>query len=194
MHCAHRLHADLYAKCLHVNPAHCLYMSVCLSLHRRVGVPHVLFKVLPWTSSLPNNIFPGPCFHTVSWAITVIAVIIGIILTLVPLCSRRGLTLRAIYADWLDRPGIPEVWTILLSFWNFSHIEFYLSIYRYSYLCSYLTNYLIYLFIYLFLYTVAAAWLTVTFQGQHTFTFTSDCCNINSIIFPLQSTHLAFLP
>lgn len=33
-----------------------------------------------------------------------------IILTLVPLCSRKGLTLCAIYADWLDRPGIPKVW------------------------------------------------------------------------------------
>lgn len=44
-----------------------------------------------------------------SWAITVLALIIGIILTLVPLCSSKGLTLSAIYADWLDRPGIPKV-------------------------------------------------------------------------------------
>ncbi|KAF3851208.1 hypothetical protein F7725_012980 [Dissostichus mawsoni] len=41
-------------------------------------------------------------------AITVIAIIIGIILTLVPLCCREGLTLSAIHADWLDRPGIPK--------------------------------------------------------------------------------------
>lgn len=51
-----------------------------------------------------------------SWAITVIALIIGIRLTLVPLCSRKGLTLSAIYADWLDRPGIPEVRRVWLFF------------------------------------------------------------------------------
>lgn len=51
----------------------------------------------------------------VSWAITIIAVIIGIKkLTLVSLYSRKGLTLNAIYADWLDRPGIPEVWDVFL--------------------------------------------------------------------------------
>lgn len=63
-----------------------------------------------------------------SWAITVIAIIIGIILTLVPLCSREGLTLGAIYADWLDRPGIPKVHmkslTYFLSFVFYQNIEF----------------------------------------------------------------------
>lgn len=73
----------------------------------------------------PNNILPQPCFHRVSWAITVIAIIIGIILTLVPLCSRKGLTLSAIYADWLDRPGIPKVWGIYLSFPTFLSFLWY---------------------------------------------------------------------
>lgn len=72
-----------------------------------------------WTFSL--RCWPEPCLHeqyfprsVASWAITVIALIIGIRLTLVPLCSRKGLTLGAIYADWLDRPGIPKVRTVLL--------------------------------------------------------------------------------
>lgn len=73
----------------------------------------------------PNNIFPEPCFHWVSWAITVIAIIMWIVLTLVPLCSRKGLTLSAIYADWLDRPGIPKVWGV----WLFSAFSlFFLSL------------------------------------------------------------------
>lgn len=54
------------------------------------------------------SIFPRS-FHLASWAITVVALIIGIMLMLMPLCSRKGLTLTAIYADWLDRPGIPKV-------------------------------------------------------------------------------------
>ncbi|TWW60568.1 Aminopeptidase O [Takifugu flavidus] len=52
--------------------------------------------------------FPEMERSVASWAITVIALIIGIRITLVPLCSRKGLTLSAIYADWLDRPGIPK--------------------------------------------------------------------------------------
>lgn len=54
------------------------------------------------------SIFPRS-FHLASWAITVIALIIGVMLMLMPLCSRKGLTLTAIYADWLDRSGIPKV-------------------------------------------------------------------------------------
>lgn len=104
---------------IHVNPIRCLYMSDCLSLYGKVAVPLFLFKVF-WND--PNSVFPVPCFHRVFWAITVIAIIIGIILTLVPLCSRKGLTLSSIYADWLDRPGIPKVWGIFPSLFFLSFI------------------------------------------------------------------------
>lgn len=90
----------------------------CLSLHRRWVCPSFCLRCWPKTHVCHNlnNIFPQACFHMVSWAITVIAIIIRIILTLVPLFSRSGLTLNAIYADWLDQPGIPKVRKVLLSF------------------------------------------------------------------------------
>lgn len=104
-----------------ITPIHCLCMPLFLPMYRKVGVP--LFCLRCWPKSQvchnPNSIFPGRCFYSASWAITVIAVIIGIILTLVPLCSRKGLTLGAIYADWLDQPGIPKVRKVLQYFFFF---------------------------------------------------------------------------
>lgn len=101
-----------------ITPIHCLCMPLFLPMYRKVGVP--LFCLRCWPKSQvccnPNSIFPERCFYSASWAITVIAVIIGIILTLVPLCSRKGLTLGAIYADWLDQPGIPKVRDVLQYF------------------------------------------------------------------------------
>lgn len=104
-----------------ITPIHCLCMPLFLPMYRKVGVP--LFCLRCWPKSQvchnPNSIFPERCFYSASWAITVIAVIIGIILTLVPLCSRKGLTLGAIHADWLDQPGIPKVRKVLQYFFFF---------------------------------------------------------------------------
>lgn len=83
----------------------------CLSSHLKVDVLLLFVEGvrLDLDSAVAHNcIFPAS-FHLASWPITVAALIIGIMLTLVPLCSRNGLTLAAIYADWLDRPGIPKV-------------------------------------------------------------------------------------
>lgn len=101
----------------------CLFASPCMG---KWVCPSFCLRCWPGPQVChdPNNIFPEPCFHRVSWAITVISIIIEIILTLVPLCFRKGLTLSAIYADWLDRPGIPKVWG--LSFF-FSSSNFFLS-------------------------------------------------------------------
>lgn len=70
----------------------------------------------PWLQlrRSPQQCFPGR-FHWAPWATTVAALIMGVLLTLVPLCSRKGLTLAAIYAEWLDRPGIPKVWGALFA-------------------------------------------------------------------------------
>lgn len=84
----------------------------CLSFHLKVDVLFLSVDGvrLDFNSAIAHNsVFPGR-FHLASWATTVAALIMGVMLTLVPLCSRKGLTLAAIYADWLDRPGIPKVW------------------------------------------------------------------------------------
>lgn len=74
------LHAHISAccTCLHINPAHCLYMLFACAFHQKVGVPLFLLKVLAYKSSMALTIFSQKHFHTVSWAITVIAIIIGI--------------------------------------------------------------------------------------------------------------------
>lgn len=121
---APRLHSHLHTHiiacctCVHINPIHCLYMLFACPCIGRWVCPSFCLRCWPKPHVCHglNNIFPEARFPTLSWAITVIAIIIKIILTLVPLFSRKGLTLNAIYADWLDRPGIPKVWRVLLSF------------------------------------------------------------------------------
>lgn len=126
LHLMWTLHTPQLSVCLPLLCAHpvdacplLLSFYVCLQLqfivracclHLEVAVPLLPVEgVLDLNSATTlRSIFPRG-FHLPSCAITVIALIMGIMLTLVPLCSRKGLTLTAIYADWLDRPGIPKV-------------------------------------------------------------------------------------
>lgn len=88
--------------------------ACCLLTHGKMGVAIFCWRCwsepcVPWNlifsrkrGVLGNN---SPCFNNRNNKIT-----------LVPLCSSKGLTLSAIYADWLDQPGIPKVWRVLLFF------------------------------------------------------------------------------
>lgn len=114
--CAHCRAYPLLFLCVHTTPVHFALHVTHLYLHLRSRCAvSFCWSCPPWPWLCPPLcVFPG-IFHLPSWAITVAALIIGIMLTLVPLCSRKGLTLAAIYADWLDRPGIPKVWGVLLA-------------------------------------------------------------------------------